>query len=162
MKSLVLALSLFALSGCATYQAVPTGFQGPVAYITDSVEPEDASKARIFAVTEIDGNRISNSFTESSQASAGRGFALTTLVTIRMVPLKPMKLTLRGSHATAAPIHAMASQLAGTFFSVEGVVDFEPKPETRYVVKGVLSKASSSVWIEEAETGLVVSKKLNN
>jgi len=162
MKSFVLALTLVALSGCATYQAVPAGYQGPLAYITDSVEPEDGSKARIFAVMEIDGNRVANSFSGSSEASAGRGFALSTRVTTRMVPPKPMKLTLRGSHATAAPIHAMASQLAGTFFSVEGLVDFDPKPETRYVVKGVLNKASSSVWIEEAETGVVVTKKVSN
>ena len=68
-----------------------------------------------------------------------------------------MKVTLRGSHATGAPIHAMASQLAGTFFDVEGTVDFTPTPNTVYVVKGKLAQQQSSVWIEEATSGKPVS-----
>jgi hypothetical protein len=69
------------------------------------------------------------------------------------VKAKPMKVTLRGSHATGAPIHAMASQMAGTFFSVEGSVDFSPQENRKYRVKGELKKEKSSVWIEDAETG---------
>lgn len=71
-----------------------------------------------------------------------------------------MQATIRASHATGAPIAAIASQMAGTFFSVEGVVDFEPRADIWYVVKGVLSKESSSVWIEEADSGIVVTKKI--
>lgn len=161
MKKLAFLLVAAALSGCATFKPVPDGYQGPVAYVTDSVIPEDSSKAKIFALVEIDGNRISNSFSDTAQASAGRGFSMSSAVTVRMVPPKLMKATIRGSHATAAPIQAMASQLAGTFFSVEGVVEFEPKPEVRYVVKGSLAKESSSVWIEEADSGTIVTRKIS-
>jgi hypothetical protein len=67
-------------------------------------------------------------------------------------------LTLRGSHATGAPVHALASQMAGTFFSVEDTVDFLPEPDHVYVVKGDLKKAKSSVWIEDVATGKPVTQ----
>ncbi|RVT47046.1 hypothetical protein ENE75_24435 [Rubrivivax albus] len=148
------------ISGCATYQPVPEGYSGPKAVLVDSGKYEDGSKAQLFAAVEVDGNQIENSFGASAYASQGRGFSLTMAVTEREVPARPMKVTLRASHTTAAPIHAIASQLAGTFFSVEGTVDFEPKPNVRYVVRGELKKGASSVWIEEALSGQPVTRKV--
>jgi hypothetical protein len=107
----------------------------------------------MFALLEVDGNRIENAFGASANASHGRGASLTTVYPERQVQVRAMKVRLQGSHATGAPIHAMASQLAGTFFSVEGVVDFTPKANGRYAVKGELKKEKSSVWIEDLETG---------
>ena len=78
----------------------------------------------------------------------------------RYVPIRPMKVTLRASHATGAPIHAIAMQMAGTYYSVEGVVDFEPKASGRYAVKGELKKEGSSVWIEDVTTGQPVTVKI--
>lgn len=154
------SLRLFALlgtvalaSGCATYQPVPRDYTGPTATLHDTGFSEDTSKAQMFAVVAIDGNRVGNAFSASANASYGRGALLTTVYPERQVPAVPMKVTLRGSHATGAPIHAMASQLAGTFFSVEGTVDFTPAPNTAYLVKGTLTKQKSSVWIEDAATG---------
>lgn len=154
-------LALFAAAavatGCATYQPVANDYSGPTATIHDSGFSEDGTKAQMFAVVAIDGNRVANAFSASAAASHGRGASLTTVYPERLVPAAPMKLTLRGSHATGAPIHAMASQLAGTFFDVEGTVDFTPTPNTVYVVKGKLAKQQSSVWIEEATSGKPVS-----
>lgn len=50
------------LVGCATYKPIPDGYTGPVASVTDSGRYEDGSKAQLFALTEIDSNRIMNSF----------------------------------------------------------------------------------------------------
>ena len=61
---------------------------------------------------------------------------------------------------TGAPIHAIAAQLAGTFYSVEGIVDFAPAADVIYVVKGILSKAQSEIWVEEIETGKIVTEKI--
>lgn len=158
LVSVLLATTLFA--GCSTYQPVPEGYKGATATISDSGRAEDASKAQLFALTEIEGNRIMNSFWASSNASYGKGFALTVVISERQVPSRPMKVALRGSHTTAAPIHAIASKMAGSFHSVEGVVDFTPKPNGRYVVKGDLKKDMSSVWIEDAETGQIVTEKI--
>jgi hypothetical protein len=159
-RALALLGLLLALTGCATYQPVPQGYTGPTASVRDSGFSEDGTKAQMFALMEIDGNRLSNAFGASAIASQGRGSSLTTVYPERAVQIRPMKVMLRGSHATGAPIHAMASQMAGTFFSVEGTVTFAPTANGKYVVKGELKKEKSSVWIEDAETGQAVTEKV--
>jgi len=160
VRNLAALIAATALAGCATYNPIPEGYTGPIATITDSGHAEDGSKAQLFALTDIDGNHIMNSFWASANASEGRGFSLTVVISERKIPAKPMKATLKASHTTAAPIHAIASKMAGTFFSVEGTADFEPKPNGKYVVKGELSKGGSSVWIEDLDTGQIVSQKI--
>lgn len=154
------AFVAISLVGCATYQPVPPGYSGPAAYITDTVSPEDGTKAQVFALEEVDGNRVSNSFTASAAASYGKGFSLTPSIVSRQVPARPMKVKLRASHTTGAPIHALFSQASGTFFSVEGVVDFSPKPGGKYLVWGELKKEGSSIWIEDANTHQPVTDKI--
>lgn len=162
LRAWLFAGAATALAGCASFQPVPEGHAGPVAYLTDTSQVEDGSKARIFAAVEIDGRAIDNSFKATSFANQGKGFSLTPVDWLRRVPIRPMVVTLRGSHATGAPIHAIASQMAGTFYSVEGKVPFEPRDGVQYVVKGELSKQASSVWIEEKETGVVVTPKVTS
>ena len=161
MKRLLTLATVLALAGCASVEPVPAGYTGPTASVRDTGFAEDGSKAQIFALVEIDGNRTPNSFGATANASHGRGAALTTVFTERAVQAKPMKVTLRGSHATGMPIHAMASQMAGTFFSVEGTVDFSPRPGAKYVVKGELKKEKSAVWIEDEATGVAATAKVS-
>jgi len=153
LLSTAILSTAFLTSGCATYEPVAKDYTGPTATLRDTGFSEDGSKAQMFAAVEIDGNRVMNAFWASANASQGRGNSLSTVFTERKVKAAPMKVMLRGSHATGAPIAAMASQIAGTFFSVEGIVDFAPKPDGRYVVKGELKKEKSTVWIEDLETG---------
>ncbi|MES2840666.1 MAG: hypothetical protein V4794_10335 [Pseudomonadota bacterium] len=160
MKPILAALLAVTLVGCAAYQPIPPGYVGPVATVSDSGFAEDGTKAQLFVLAEVDGNGIPNSFGASAGASYGKGFALTTRVVDRQVPAKPMKVKLRASHTTGAPIQAMFSQAAGTFFSVDGVVDFTPKADGKYVVKGELKKEGSSVWIEDANTNQPVTEKI--
>jgi hypothetical protein len=160
LKIVASALLTAALVGCASYKPVPDGYTGPVATVTDSGVVEDQSKAQLFVLAEVDGNRITNSFGASAQASYGQGFSLTTHIVERQVPAKSMTVVLRGSHTTGAPIQAIFSQVAGTFFSVEGPVAFSPKENGKYVVNGELKKEGSSVWIEDAETKQVVTEKV--
>lgn len=156
LKTLALSI-VVSFVGCATYEPVAKDYTGPTASIRDSGFSEDGTKAQMFALVEIDGNRVPNAFGASANASYGRGATLTTVFPERKVRAAPLKLTLRASHATGAPIHAIASQMAGTFFSVEGVVDFTPEPNAIYIVKGDLKKDKSSVWIEHTATGKPVS-----
>jgi hypothetical protein len=160
MRYLAPLLFVIFLTSCATYKPVPEGYSGPVATISDSGFAESGAKAQLFVLLEVDENRIQNSIGASAGASSGQGFALTTRVVSRQVPAKPMKLKLKGTHTTAAPIHAIVSQAAGTFFSVEGTVDFTPAPGGNYVVKGELKKEGSSVWIEDAVTSQPVTQKI--
>lgn len=149
-----------ALAGCAAYKPVPDGYGGPTAILSDTGFTESGTKAQLFAAVEVDGNRIHSSFGASASASHGKGASLTMQIVERYVPARAMKVTLRASHTTGAPIHAMAMQLAGTYYSVEGVVDFNPKALGRYAVKGELKKEGSSVWIEDITTGQPATVKI--
>jgi hypothetical protein len=149
----MLATLVLSTTGCATFEPVPKDYTGPTATLKDSGFAEDGGKAQLFAAMQIDGNRIGNAFGASAAASHGRGNNLTPVFPERKLKAMPAKLSLRCSHATGAPIAALASQMAGTFFSVEGVVDFTPAPGGSYVVKGELKKEKSTCWIEDEATG---------
>jgi hypothetical protein len=159
-KSFLALAAVFLLSSCASYKPVPEGYTGSVATIRDTSETEDGSKARQFYLAEIDGNRVENSRSATRQSSYGTGFSLFARGFERPVPIRAMKVKLIGSHVVAAPIHEFASRAAGTFFEVEGVVEFTPKPEGRYVVRGELKKGISSVWIEDENSKEIVTAKV--
>lgn len=153
MNRILALLALVTLTGCASLHVpVPPGHVGPTAQVADSGRAEDGSKAQMFVLMEVDGKTIDNSIFETRRASEGRGFSLTPRVVSRALPATPTKVKLVGTHQTAAPIHEIASRAAGTFFSVEGVVDFTPVAGGSYVVKGELKKEGSSVWIEDTAT----------
>lgn len=71
-----------------------------------------------------------------------------------------MKVKLVGTHQTAAPIHEIASRMSGTFFSVEGVVEFKPLERHRYEVTGELMKQRSCVWVADATTAEPATEKV--
>lgn len=168
-KNLLLLLALALVGGCATVTpAVPDDYKGPVVSLSDSVLRETTSKGIIFALSAIDGNSVHNARFETERATRARRPTLTgrperILVmrdVSRDVPVKPMKVTLVGTHVTEAPIQAIASNMAGTFFSVEGVVDFKPVEGKKYLVTGALAKEQSCVWIADAETKQPVTAKI--
>lgn len=157
LASLIAATSL---TGCASYKPIPDNYAGPIATVSDSGMAEDGSKAQIFALTDIDGHGISDSFYATRRASHGQGATIRLKLTERQIPAQAMKVKLRGSHATGAPIHEIASRAMGTFFEVEGEVDFAPQADKRYRVVGTLSKADSAVWIEDEATHQPVTAKV--
>ncbi len=164
MKKLLLPLSIAALvfiTGCASYKPIPQNYTGPIATVSDSGMGEDGSKAQIFALTAIDGRSIQDSFLTTRQASYGKGATIRLEVTERLIPAQAMKVKLRGSHITGMPIHEIASRAMGTFFEVEGEVDFAPQADKRYRVVGTLSKSDSAIWIEDEVTRQPVTAKIS-
>ena len=160
MKYFLAVITLFSLVGCATYNPVPANYAGTVASVTDTGFSEDGTKAQVFVLMEVDGHEVNNSVRASAGASYGHGFALTTKYVSRDVPAEPMKVKIKGTHITGAPIQALFGQVAGTFFSAEGVVDFNPVAGGDYVVTGELSKEGSSVWIADIKTKQPVTEKI--
>ncbi|HEX5312287.1 hypothetical protein [Aquabacterium sp.] len=161
-KSIVAALLAFSISGCATYKPIPDGYTGPTASVADTGQSEDFSSAAIFAITEIDGKSIPDSFGASRAASRNRGAELRLTLIDRQVPAKKMKVKIRGSHITGAPLYEIVNRAVGMFFEVEGVVDFTPEPNGKYAVVGTLSKGHSIVWIEDAVTNKPVTEKISS
>lgn len=161
MRSILLLPLVGMLSACATVSSpVPEGYSGPVVELSDTGVRESGGKGTFFAALSIDGRDIDNALRQSRMASHGQGFALTMKFTQRQVPVVPMKVSVIGTHKTAAPIHELAARAAGTFFSVEGIVDFKPTEGRSYVVTGELKKAASCVWIADAETRVPATEKV--
>ncbi|MBA3592643.1 MAG: hypothetical protein H0W47_02440 [Polaromonas sp.] len=148
------------LQGCAMYQPVPEGYTGAVAEVADSVRPGDGMKSEIFAITELDGREIHSSFRASGPERSGWRTSLTTRAVSRLVLAAPQKVKLVGSHIHIDNMRAIVGDIRGTSFSVSGVVDFKPEPGGKYLVKGVLQKGVSSIWIEDRATGLPVTQKI--
>jgi len=154
-------LAMLALHGCATrYTPVPEGYTGPTAEVADSARPGNGMRSEIFALTEVDGREIHNSFDASRPERSGWGTALATRAVARPVPATPMKVKVVGSHIHLDNMRAILGDIAGTSFSVSGTVNFTPAPGGKYLVKGELKKGASSIWIEDRATGLPVTEKI--
>ena len=163
MRRLSCAVAILALAACTTlHEPVPDGFKGPTAELSDTVVSDDDTKAQFFVVLEIDGKPVSDSIYETRKAGDGTGLLLTIREVSRAVPVALMKVRLVGRHETATASQAIASRIAGSYFAVEGVVDFTPVAGARYVVKGELAKDGSSVWIEDAATKKPVTDKVRS
>ncbi len=152
-RFILMALVFLWTSGCATaYRPIPEDYYGPMATVNDSGAVESDSKGQLYVLAAIDGHAIKTSPDATRDKSHNKGFDLTVVVVGRRVQAKPMRVKLIATHATAAPVHEFASRVAGTFFSVEGEVEFSPADGSTYVVRGELKKAGSSVWIEDSKT----------
>jgi hypothetical protein len=149
------------LAACATVSSpVPEGYRGPVVQLSDTGHRESGGKGAFFAAVAVNDKDIDNAIWQSRRASQNHGFALTMRYQTRDLPVAPMKIRITGTHQTAAPIHELAARAAGTFYSVEGVVNFEPVEGRSYVVTGELKKAGSCAWIADAQSMAPVTDKV--
>jgi hypothetical protein len=149
MRRVLVALVLV-LCGCAT-DPMPKGYTGPTATILDTVVREDSSKAEFFFVFEIDGKQIDESLSATREKSRGNGFRMNVKVISRSVPARPMKVTLVGKVAYAAPILELAHM--GSMYKISAIVAFDPVEGHWYVVKGRLGESGSDVWLEDLTDG---------
>ncbi|MEM6460467.1 MAG: hypothetical protein AAF724_00975 [Pseudomonadota bacterium] len=170
-RRLVVLLSVSLLAGCVTSAVVPEDYSGPTALIEDSsgevvspsspwfspkrlVEPQ---KADLFYVYQIDGKRVDNIAYKTEMLGGNSGFRLRLYPVERKVPIRTMKVTLAGLTYYAAPIGEMFNDV----YRVSGDVDFTPVAGETYIVRGVLGKDYSAVWIETDE-GSIVTQKVEN
>ena len=146
------------ITGCATYaSSVPEGYDGPRAELYDSFITHSGSKADFFVVEQIDGADVDNGLNETYRRNQGHGMFMTAFFNKRpLVAEKPLKVAIKGITHYAAPIQA----IFGTVYQVKGVVEFTPKTDTRYVVRGELGESYSAVWIEEDVTQELVGQKV--
>ena len=154
--------SLLMIAGCAnqSYQAMPSGSTEPSALVSDTLNRVSGSRAQVFIVQSVDGHRIANSMDASQAASRNQGAKLTGQNIERQLPLRAMQLTLEGRDISAMPIAAILGSISGHYHSVEGVVTFTPSAGHRYLVTGTLTKESSSIWIEDADSHEPATEKI--
>ncbi len=146
------------ISGCATYApSLPENYSGPTALVEDSAKVHSNSKADFFVVNEVDGAEIDNSMGETFRRNYGRGMSMTPYyLNRRIVAEKPLKLTVLGRTVYAAPILAFTNKV----YQIKGVVEFVPKANVNYIVRGELSQSHSSVWVEEVADNSIVGNKI--
>ena len=150
-----MAVSMFCLlQACAT-TAPPV--EGPSATIVDTASDDGRGGGAFFVLTEYDGKPVPDALRSSLRASFGMGAYLRIVAVERAVPARKVKLKLLGRYAYAAPIIGLLSNPPE---STTGFVEVELQAGQRYRVNGVLDKLRSEVWLEEADSGRIVSAKL--
>lgn len=122
------------------------------------IPPRGGSEAVFFVLEQVDGVPVRTSLEESRRRSRGMGGRMRIADLERPVMAGKMRVRLLGTVAMAAPIDAMFK--SGRMFSAQGETDVELRAGMRYRVNGVLDAMRREVWIEEAETGRVVGKKV--
>jgi hypothetical protein len=157
----LLSMMVIALGGCATQKdPLTSDYSGPKAWIQDTISLDKNERDQIFALIEVDGVRVSNALDNTRRASQGRGFSASLQSSGRAVAARSTRFKVIGTHFSAAPIGELARRAAGTFQSVDGVVEFTPEDAKRYEMKGELSKERSCVWVEDASSSAVVGEKV--
>lgn len=169
LRLTVTALFAVFLTGCVSTGVVPDDYTGPTAVLADSsdnlVIPEygilnpkrfvTPPKVDMFYAFNIDGKRIETIGTATYQRNQYRGFNIDVVPVERRIPIKPLTVEIAGQTYHAADIGG----IFGESYFVKGTVTFTPAPNTRYVVRGALSKTYSAVWIETSG-GRIVTKKI--
>ena len=159
MKKIALIIPIGFLYGCATlHSPMPENYTGPISVISSSEKRHNTGKADLFYLQKVDGKRIENALISTRRATYGQGATLITSHPNIDVPSKEAVFTIVGRTEYAMPIQALAS----TVYEVKGDIVFSPKPNEKYVVKGVLGEDYSSVWLEKKETGEIVKQKIEN
>lgn len=154
MRTLLILVSVIALSGCATFQPVPDGYQGPTASVKDTFTDKTATTAHFFGLEKINGNYIASSFGETRSKNYGRGTYFEPVMVEREVLTEEQVFTISGY--VFFPTDAQL--LFGNTLEVEGEFSFTPKADETYTVKGTVSQSVSEVWLEDSK-GQIVSGK---
>jgi hypothetical protein len=161
-RLLLLPCLVIGLSGCATAPKDPlaSDYSGPKAWLEDTTSLDKNERDQIFALIEVDGVRVNNALDNTRRASQGKGFSASLRTSGRAVAARKSRFKLIGTHFSAAPIGEIARRAAGTFQSIDGIIEFAPEDAKKYEVKGELSKERSCVWVEDTATNLVVADKV--
>lgn len=145
------------LSGCASTNVPQVATNAPSAELNDRITADDdESNMRVFYVVSIDGVGVRNVVNASGTVWGRR----IPYVVARRIEARPMKVLIRGSPYGSAPISELARRAAGNFPTIEGTVDFDPKPGRVYRVTGRLAVTGSAIWIEDFDTNERVTEEV--
>lgn len=150
------AAALAALLGGCVINPVPEGYKGTLAHIDDSAAPRDDISTDFFYVTKINGFDIPQSLAMTDGSHRDQGAARPIVVIGRDVPTQAATFTIVGHTRYTTAVYALTHPV----YDITGDVNFIPKPDHQYVVKGTLSDNYSAVWIEDAKTGEVAGQKI--
>ena len=145
---LCIALLVAALAACATQELT---IVGPSATVRDSAHGIEYSRAELCFLSAIDGQEIPTSV-EATLRNSGYGKLRATPIA-RKVPAKSFRATIQCRSVSMRPFDYTRN--AG------GIVTFEPRADTTYIVNGSISEEKVSVWIETADTHQKVTSEIS-
>jgi hypothetical protein len=152
MRPAALSLSFIALAfaGCQTPSLAPDPATVPHARLASSHVDVDADRTDVFRLLEVDGRDVIDA----------------TDLTVKNVEVDHSHLLAAGRPAQLK-VDALAyysnpvRRLAWDAMRIKGTIEFVPVVDASYVVRGSLTPALSSVWIENVATHEVVGKKIS-
>lgn len=146
---LAAALVVTTLCSCASFEpAIPQGYTGPTSTIRDTAVPQSERLVHLFYLSKIEARELRNAAVATQQANQGRGFSVNPVPQVHEIPAGRSRLTIKGETYYAAPILALTNPAC----QVEGDVLADIPPNTKVLVRGLLSPQSCAVWLE-AEQG---------
>ena len=146
------AVLALALPSCVSYYNLPKDYTGPTAMIRNTGTAHDAFKSSVFEVAKIEG-KLSNA--SAMQTPRGGGPVVQMGNSEVKVPAgQPLQIELSGHDQFAADGPALLYAMGGKVAKpAKATLNFTPKANATYAVKGQLAKEGSSVWMEDTATG---------
>jgi hypothetical protein len=124
--------------------------------VREGVSRVELSSADFCVVVAVNGKKVRNSIDSTEEASSGMGRVLRIKLLEQSLEPVAQRLTIACRTVHSAPI----GSLFGRSDSVEGEVEFSPVAGNSYVVTGILGTPEQGVWIEDAATSAVVTKRV--
>lgn len=152
-KYLVSICFIIPLLGCAPYGAIPKGYQGQVVTIWDNINKVSSSNAHFFELISVDGRKIATSSFDTRDRSFKIGFAMDTTPLSRDIPVNSQVLYIGGFNYLVADIFGLSDFI----YRVKGSTKVILKKGITYMVNGKVDDEYAIVWIEEENTGIIVS-----
>lgn len=153
MKRILLILSLLFLQACAQQKAsiIPIGYTGGTASINDTYIKVSRREAHVFHVQLINESIVDNAADITNRASSNgiiypAGFS-------RDVPAQPMRIRLSAQKLWGAPLFEALS--SDTNVSFGDTIQFTPKENALYLVKGHFGESHSEIWLEDTHGNVV-------
>lgn len=157
-RKLLLVAFVAVLQGCAT--APPAEPYDPLtmAKVYDTAEGGGPGGGTFFMLTEVNGKPTAyTSWSSSKRASFGQGMFMRIVDVERPVQAGKVTLKLKAMIDHAAPIQSLFARKPDP---LEGVIEVELKPGSRYRVTGAMDELRNEVWLEEVQGNQLIGRKV--
>jgi hypothetical protein len=150
LAALTINIAAAVLAGCQAFAPEPDVASLPHGAVTDSHIDVTDDRVDTFRVLEINGRRV---LELGDQPIKKIGHDFTNLVAAG----RPARIEVEGF----ASYYNTARRMFWNPMHVQGIVQFVPSADARYVLRGTVTPDLSSVWIENEATHEVVGAKIS-
>lgn len=146
------------LQGCATPPPAAPYDPLTMAKVYDTAEGGGPGGGTFFMLMEVNGKPTAyTSLAASQRASFGRGMDMRIVDVERPVQAGKVALKLKAVVDYAAPIQSIFAKKRDP---LEGVIEVELKPGSRYRVTGAMDELRNEVWLEDVQGNQLVGRKI--